>query len=57
MGKILQIYLKLNFTPNTLGSYGLNNMVVKKEKKEKKCDSIRGGKHTASKSVGIIFDK
>jgi len=23
MGKILQISLKLNFTPNTLGCYGL----------------------------------
>jgi len=24
MGKIIRIYLKLNFSPNTLGSYGLN---------------------------------
>jgi len=25
MGKVLRISLKLNFTPNTLGCYGLNH--------------------------------
>jgi len=28
MGKILPIYPKLNFTPNTLGGYGLKNKSV-----------------------------
>jgi len=27
MGKILSISLKLNFTPNTLGCYGLNQRI------------------------------
>jgi len=28
MGKILTISLKLNFTPNTLGCYGLTDVVI-----------------------------
>jgi len=27
MGKILRISLKLNFTPNNLGGYGLNRLI------------------------------
>jgi len=30
MGKILQIFLQLNFIPNNLGCYGLNEKINKK---------------------------
>jgi len=32
MGKILSISLKLNFTPNTLGCYGLTKLKLKVER-------------------------
>ena len=47
MGKILPIFLKLNFTPNTLGCYGLVDSRTKKITLSKRTDSF---------SLGVVCD-